>query len=595
MKSIIKITTLILAIVLCLGALCSCDIDWDYCQHNLEEIKRDDATCMAVGRKTAYVCTKCGELFAYGYLNGKDGEKGLYPIEHQEMLDYAGHVASDFFGDLKSDMKSFDATSLEDYTVWSHCGVEGCGEAFEVPEYNLVPFAPASNNNGNGEAVVVGENTQATRFPISGGTKAGHVITIYNGKSTRGNATENIPFEANTDRHVVLFFHNDGTQDVTVKYTTEYYGARQGAEVVVPAGGYAPAYFAINLSGTNYYCYHELTINSDVNADFNLTISGFFYNEAKLQTVKVDNYPRTEYAIGETFDAKGLEIIATFGGVERKIDASDYTLVLNNNKPITEPLTEADTKVYVIYQNKQVSFDIRVQRFIQNVTLVGASFADGSTAKELDRGALIPADITASNGKSVQYFIDQYGEKYVPGEGKVPAYNVTLVPIYEGVEISENYALGAEVSVSSTAHGGNKNTLVDGSHGLNGGGDDRWSSKSNYDTATPDEADREWVMIDLGEVKSISQVVVYPRIYGSYFPEAYQILVSENGEDWTTVVTVDYDEQASKNAKLARWNGFESVNAQYVKIVATTMTNDGGSYGYIFQLSEIEIFGEVAE
>ena len=132
MKSIIKITTLILAIVLCLGALCSCDIDWDYCQHNLEEIKRDDATCMAVGRKTAYVCTKCGELFAYGYLNGKDGEKGLYPIEHQEMLDYAGHVASDFFGDLKSDMKSFDATSLEDYTVWSHCGVEGCGKVIQI-------------------------------------------------------------------------------------------------------------------------------------------------------------------------------------------------------------------------------------------------------------------------------------------------------------------------------------------------------------------------------------------------------------------------------------------------------------------------------
>ena len=214
---------------------------------------------------------------------------------------------------------------------------------------------------------------------------------------------------------------------------------------------------------------------------------------------------------------------------------------------------------------------------------------------ELDRGALIPADITTANGKAVQYFIDQYGEKYVPGEGKVPAYNVTLTPIYEGVKLSDNYALGAEVSVSSTSHGGNKNTLVDGSHGLNGGGDDRWSSKSNYDTATPDEADREWVMINLGEVKSVSQVVVYPRIYGSYFPEAYQILVSENGEDWTTVVTVECDEQASKNSKLARWNGFESVNAQYIKIVATKMTNDGGSYGYIFQLSEIEIFGEVAE
>ena len=102
-------------------------------------------------------------------------------------------------------------------------------------------------------------------------------------------------------------------------------------------------------------------------------------------------------------------------------------------------------------------------------------------------------------------------------------------------------------------------------------------------------------MVDLGEVKSISRVILYPRIYGSYFPEAYEILVSENGEDWITVVTVEYDGLASKNDKSARWNDFDSINAQYVKIVATTMTNDTGSYGYIFQLSEIEIYGEVKE
>jgi hypothetical protein len=382
---------------------------------------------------------------------------------------------------------------------------------------------------------------------------------------------------------------------VDIRYGTEFYGARVGTDVTIPAGGYACGYFNLNIADSNKDCYHELYINTDIEESFNITVSGYYYHEAKLQGIKIKSYPQTEYAIGEMFNPDGLEILATYGGIDRKVKAEDFKLVLNNNKSIDQPLTAEDTKVYVIYQNKQVSFDIKVQRFVQNVTLVGASFADGSSVMEFDRGALIPADITANNGKSVQYFIDQYGEKYVPGEDKVPAYNVTLVPIYKGVQISDNYALGAEVSVSSTSHGGNKNTLVDGSHGLNGGGDDRWSSKSNYDTATPDEADREWVMIDLGEVKSISQVVVYPRIYGSYFPEAYQILVSENGEDWTTVVTVDHDEQASKNSKLARWNGFESVNAQYVKIVATTMTNDGGSYGYIFQLSEIEIFGEVAE
>ena len=592
MNRIMKYMLLTLALVLCISALCSCDIDWDYCQHNLEEIERDDASCMVVGKKTAYVCTKCGEMFAYGYLNGTDGEKGLYPIDNQEMLDYADHVVSDFFGDLKSSMTSFDASSLEDYTVWSHCGVEGCGEAFEVPSYNLVAFAPATNNNGNGKAVTVGEETEATRFPISGGTKAGHVITIYDGKSTRGNATEKIPFEANTDRHVILFFHNDGNQDVTVKYTTEFYSDRQGAEVVVPAGGYAPMYFKFNLGQANSYCYHELTINSDIDADFNLTVSGFFYNEAKLQTVRVDKYPRIEYAIGEIFDPTGLEVIATFGGVERKLKADDFTLVLNNNKAITEPLAEGDNKVYVVYQNKQVSFEIKVQRYLQTVSLAGASFADGSKVMELDRGSVIPESITADNGKAIQYLRDQYGNEYTLGKSTVPSNNVTLYPVYEGVVFSDNYAFGAEVKVSSTNHGGNKANLVDGSHGLNGGTDIRWSSDSN-DEASPAEADREWVQINLGEIKSISTVALYPRIYGGYFPEAYEILVSTDGEKWTTVVTVEYDELASKGSTLARWNYFDSIDAQYVKVVATKMTDDNASWGYIFQLAEIEIYGEV--
>ena len=101
-------------------------------------------------------------------------------------------------------------------------------------------------------------------------------------------------------------------------------------------------------------------------------------------------------------------------------------------------------------------------------------------------------------------------------------------------------------------------------------------------------------MVDLGESKSICQVVLYPRVYGGYFPETYEILVSEDGEKWKSVVSVEYDELASKGSALGRWNGFESVNARYVKVVAIKMTDDGGGAGYIFQLSEIEIYGETS-
>jgi hypothetical protein len=588
-------TALFTAILLSSALMLSgCDIDWDYCQHTLEEVEKQESSCMKVGKKTAYKCTKCGELFAYGYLNGTDGEKGIYSITSQEMLDYSDHKIGGFFGDLKSDMPSFEASSLEDYTVWSTCSEEGCGEHFEVPEHNLVAFTPSDNTSGKAQIVTQGENTEATRFTINKGTTAGDRITIYTGGSKLNNATNKIPFTANTDRHVVLFFHNDGNQDVQIRYGTEFYGERVGVDVTVPAHGYAAGYFNLNITQSNADCYHELYVNTNVEETFNLTISGFYYHEAKLQNIKITGYPQTEYAIGETLNLENLEITATFGGIDRKVKAGDYTVLLNNNKPADQPLTADDNKVYVIYQNKQVEFDIVVKRFEQNVALSNATFADGSSNKVLERNSILPTDIRSTDGKAIGYFIDQYGAKYVPGESKIPAYNVTLTAIPVGIGFSDNYAAGQKVTASSTSHGGNVNKLTDGVHGLNSEKDDRWSSSSNYDTATPAEADRQWVTVNLGTVKSISCVVLYPRVWGSYFPEGYEIYVSANGNDWDRVVSVENDELASQNSTNARWNVFDSVDAQYVKIVATKMTNDNGSYGYIFQLSEIEIFGTVS-
>ena len=596
-KMIKKILALTLSVVTVVVTFSSCnfEIDFNYCQHTLEEIEKVDASCMKVGKKTAYKCTKCGQLFAYGYLNGKDGEKGIYEIDGQEVLPFAGHKIGALYGDLKSDMTSYDATSLEDFSVWSTCSEEGCNEPFEVELQNLIAFAPADECSGSAKHVVEGKEMDATSFEIAAGTTSGSCIQIYTGDSGMENATHEIPFSANTDRHVVLFLHNDGAQDVDVRYGIECYGERSGADVTVPANGYATLSFAINVSKSQDNSWHELYINSDIESKFNLTIAGYYYHATKLQGVKIDAYPQIEYAIGETFNAEGLVVLANYGsGITRKLSSDEYTLVLNNNKAITEPLTSEDDTVYVIHNNKQTDFTIKVQKFEQTVTLKNATFADGTSSKVMDRNALIPSDIKATGDKTVAYFVDQYGVEYVLGESKVPAYNVILTPIYAGVTFSENYALGMDVTASSTNHGGRTAQLVNGIHSMNSDEDGRWSSNSNYDTATPEAADREWVTVDLGEVKSVSKVVLYPRVYGSYFPEGYEILVSEDGENWTTVVVVEQDELASKNGKQGRFHYFESVNAQYVKVVATKMTNDNGSYGYIFQLSEIEIYGEVA-
>lgn len=571
------------------------DIDFGYCEHKLTKINKVEASCLKIGKKTAYECEKCGKLFSYGYLNGKNGEKGLYEIEAQELSDFGAHKVGDFFGDLNTDATSFDATSLEDFSVWSHCSETGCGEVFEVERQNLIAFAPADDSNSNARHVTVGEETDATVFAIPSGTSAGKCYTITTADSGKmKNATHKIPFDANVARHVVLFFHNDGAQDVNVRYGTEFYGERCGVDVTVPANGYATGSFDILISQSNGDSYHELYINSDIKSAFNLTISGFYYHETKLQNIKVEQYPQIEYAIGETFNAEDLVVVADYGdNITRRLKPSEYQLVLNNNKAITEPLTAEDDTVFVMHQNKQVKFAIKVQKFEQTVTLVGATFADSTTSKVFDRNAVLPSDILPVGDKVIVSFVDQYGATYVPGTSKVPAYNPVLTPVYEGVTYSANYALGAAVTASHTAHGGQKAMLVDGIHALNSDEDNRWSTGSNYDTATPEEADREWVTVDLGEAKSISKVVLYPRVTGGYFPEAYEILVSENGEDWTKVTTVELDTFSAKNVKVARHHFFNSVNAQYVKVVAVKMTDANDGWGYIFQLSEIEVYGEV--
>lgn len=590
-KKVLALTLSAVTVVASVGLLSGCDIDFTYCQHTLEEVERVEASCMKVGKKTAYRCSQCGQLFAYGYLNGKDGEKGIYEIESQEMLPFANHKIGSFYGDLKSNMVSYDATSLEEFSVWSECSEEGCGEPFEVERQNLIAFAPADNLS-NATHVVEGAEMDATKFAIPAGTSKGTMYSITTTSNKMKNATHEIPFDANVDRHVVLFLHNDGKQDVSVRYGIECYGERAGADVTVPAHGYATMSFAINVGRSQKNSWHELYVNSDIQESLNLTIAGYYYHETKLQGVKIGTYPQIEYAIGETFNPEGMVVLASYGNnITRKLGTDEYTLVLNNNKSITEPLTSEDNTVYVIHNNKQTEFTIKVQKFEQTVTLKNATFADGESSKIFDRNAVLPSDIKAASDKVVQYYMDQYGNKYVPGESRVPAFNITLTAIYADMNFGDNLALGAIVTASSTNHGGKKTDLVDGIHSMNSDKDGRWSSDSNNDTATPDEADREWVTINLGEVKSVAEVVLYPRVFGNYFPEAYEILVSEDGENWTTVYTVAYDELASKNSTIARYHIFDSVNAQYVKVVATKMTNYDGSYGYIFQLSEVEVYG----
>lgn len=87
----------------------------------------------------------------------------------------------------------------------------------------------------------------------------------------------------------------------------------------------------------------------------------------------------------------------------------------------------------------------------------------------------------------------------------------------------------------------------------------RWSSDWN---------DSQWIMVDLGSVKPISEVeLTWEAAYG----KVYNIQVSSNGNDWQTIVA-----ETNGNGGVDTY-GFTQVEARYVRIQGVQR---GTSYGY---------------
>lgn len=99
--------------------------------------------------------------------------------------------------------------------------------------------------------------------------------------------------------------------------------------------------------------------------------------------------------------------------------------------------------------------------------------------------------------------------------------------------------------------------------------DQGWSSKQDTAAATT-----EWVSIALSAETGVHEVNLHPRLYEgavSCFPKSFTIAVSTDGTHWTTVVTkTGYTPTGPKTQTF----NFTKVNAAYIKITATSLTQD---------------------
>ncbi len=95
----------------------------------------------------------------------------------------------------------------------------------------------------------------------------------------------------------------------------------------------------------------------------------------------------------------------------------------------------------------------------------------------------------------------------------------------------------------------------------------------------------EYVVIDFGDVFAVDRIVVHP--ISDLWPEDFEIFVSMDGENWTSVdrQTGSKNPSAPYTVQLA-----EPVNATMVKFEATKLRNTAAD-GYMLQLAEIEAYG----
>ncbi|MFX3631754.1 MAG: discoidin domain-containing protein [Candidatus Pristimantibacillus sp.] len=149
----------------------------------------------------------------------------------------------------------------------------------------------------------------------------------------------------------------------------------------------------------------------------------------------------------------------------------------------------------------------------------------------------------------------------------------TIKVTYTIMVSSPNLALNRPATVDSTCNASQTAAnAVDGSI-IN---DSKWCSKSS----------NRWLQIDLGSVKQVNQFIIKHAAEGgettSYNTKAYNIQVSNNGTDWSTVVTV------TNNMKKLTVDNIASVSARYIKLNVTKPTQTTNLAARIY---EIQVFG----
>ena len=168
---------------------------------------------------------------------------------------------------------------------------------------------------------------------------------------------------------------------------------------------------------------------------------------------------------------------------------------------------------------------------------------------------------------------------------KNPASSGYGVGIDSFVARDTNRAKNVTISSSSSVEGSGwgQAKLVDGATGSTGSSMG-WSSTNNLTTNHT-----EWVQADLGATNFIDRVDLLPRndsgSVGAYFPVDFTIALSNDGTNWTTVITRSGYATPGNAAQTFR---FGAQTARFVKVTGTSLRqNANESNWYRMQFAEL--------
>ncbi len=163
----------------------------------------------------------------------------------------------------------------------------------------------------------------------------------------------------------------------------------------------------------------------------------------------------------------------------------------------------------------------------------------------------------------------------VVGAHAAPAF-VGMEPPVVDANPNDNYARTATATASSTFSGYSPARVNDGARDTRLGPAYSWANDIN--TYPPNKP--EWVMLNLGAVKTMRRAVVYTS--ESYPIRDFDIQVSSNGASWVTVGSVRGNTQLSRTINFAT-----AYSAQYVRVLG--IRGPTHQDGYV-RVNEFEVY-----